>query len=1186
MLLAKYVGRAGALAVVALGVGATVAITPGVAFAQPSDSDSPPSSGRSAGAAEPSSGASSSRESAQVDASSPAKSSALDGSAGSAGRGDSGSAASVTETGSPTELEEVPADDATVAANGDVDEPAQDGPATPQPAPASDGDAGTAAPIGVQVNESVVDDGAPIAGPAAAGGDGSGLGGRAGGGPSADDTGGVAGAAELPAGVEPRFRGAAVTAEPQLGTPRVTSNTAAATDAVIAAGAVEVPSADDTGGVAGAAELPAGVEPRFEVATVTAEPQLGTPRVTLNSAAATDAVGAGAVEGPAASAGAVPSLADLPGMVVEAVRQFVSALVGPLVSQDGPFPLLSVVVGALEMVRREIESWLNPPVIDTGSNAAPVNTMPTGGWTTFADTSLALTGLSIADRDAHAHDMSVTLFVDPDTGRLTADSTATVAVAHSGTNEIVLTGQLDELNAFLAGPGVRYTSVANADGDRALRMTTSDNGGTGAGGPQRATTLAYIKVKSVVPNTVIGTVQVGAGPADVAVSPAGDRIYVTHRDLGTISVIDSATLTVIDTVKVGGYPYSVAVNDDGSRVYASDRGTGSIVVVDTTTNASIDRIPMYYPMDITVSGNRLYVTDEGSNFSAVDTDTNRIVMTTGVDTQPQSVAISQDGTRAYVASRSEYTVSVIDTATFDTVAVIPVDRDPVDVAVSPDGSRVYTSNNVRDTVSVIDTSTNTVVDTVPAGHSPFGLAVSPDGTRVYVANWDKDLLVIDTATNSVIGTVKVGKGNKRVAVSPDGNRVYVTNPDDGTVSVVATGFNEPPTNTMPADGWSTREKTPLALTGLSIAYGDANASMSVTLRVDPNAGKLTANQSDNVEVNASTSDEIVLTGHVDALNAFLAGPGVTYTSLPTVHDANWALSMTTKVNGVTGVGDSQQVTDAAHIKVIAVNDPPVNTMPARWSINEKTPLALTGLSIADEDVDKGNMSVTLFVSPSAGRLTADSTATVAVTNSGTNEIVLAGQLDALNAFLAGPGVTYTSLPTVRDASWELWMTTSDKGNTGIGGTQRDKDSRFIKVIAVNDPPVNTMPAGWSTLANTPLALTGLSIADEDADKGNMSVTLFVNPDTGRLTADSTATVAVTNSGTNEIVLAGQLNALNAFLAGPGVTYTSLVNADGGRAVWMTTSDKGNTGIGGTQRDKDSKYITVKKVPTFSPDIRL
>ena len=54
------------------------------------------------------------------------------------------------------------------------------------------------------------------------------------------------------------------------------------------------------------------------------------------------------------------------------------------------------------------------------------------------------------------------------------------------------------------------------------------------------------------------------------------------------------------------------------------------------------------------------------------------------------------------------------------------------MAVSPDGTRAYVTNGPSGSVSVINTATNHVTATIDVGRAPEEVAVSPDGTRAYV----------------------------------------------------------------------------------------------------------------------------------------------------------------------------------------------------------------------------------------------------------------------------------------------------------------------------------------------------------------------------------------------------------------------------------------------------------------------
>ena len=69
------------------------------------------------------------------------------------------------------------------------------------------------------------------------------------------------------------------------------------------------------------------------------------------------------------------------------------------------------------------------------------------------------------------------------------------------------------------------------------------------------------------------------------------------------------------------------------------------------------------------------------------------------------------------------TVSVIKTSTNTVVKTVMVGSEPSGVAITPNGSDAYVTNG-SGTVSVIKTSTNTVVKTVAVGSGPSGVAIT------------------------------------------------------------------------------------------------------------------------------------------------------------------------------------------------------------------------------------------------------------------------------------------------------------------------------------------------------------------------------------------------------------------------------------------------------------------------------
>jgi len=91
----------------------------------------------------------------------------------------------------------------------------------------------------------------------------------------------------------------------------------------------------------------------------------------------------------------------------------------------------------------------------------------------------------------------------------------------------------------------------------------------------------------------------------------------------------------------------------------------------------------------------------------------------------------------YVPTHKSNSVAVIDTSTDQVIAMIPVQIQPLAVAITPNGSFAYVTNSGwvfgSNSVSVIDTASNTVVVTIGVGSFPVGVAITPNGAFAYVA---------------------------------------------------------------------------------------------------------------------------------------------------------------------------------------------------------------------------------------------------------------------------------------------------------------------------------------------------------------------------------------------------------------------------------------------------------------------
>ncbi len=135
---------------------------------------------------------------------------------------------------------------------------------------------------------------------------------------------------------------------------------------------------------------------------------------------------------------------------------------------------------------------------------------------------------------------------------------------------------------------------------------------------------------------------------------------------------------------------------------------------------------------------------------------------------------------------------------------------------------------------------------------------------------------------------------------------------------------------------------------------------------------------------------------------------------------------------------------------------------------------------------------------------------------------------------------------------------------------------------LNEAPVNTVPGTQTADEDTPLFITGLSIAD-DATAGSMTVTLNVtNGSINTIIVVGGATTV--GDSTDTVILTGTIAEINITL-GAGVLYSPIEHFSGTATFSVTTNDNGNTGSGGPLADFDTFIINVTPIadaPSIAP----
>jgi len=178
-----------------------------------------------------------------------------------------------------------------------------------------------------------------------------------------------------------------------------------------------------------------------------------------------------------------------------------------------------------------------------------------------------------------------------------------VYVALNMTNEVAVIDTATNTIVTRVGVGTYpYTTVVSADGSK-VYVT---NWGGRIPGPTDFTDGMFpvvvdprtgipvsgtVSVISTATNTLVKTIEVGLHPTGMALSPRGDRVYVTNANSDTISAISTASDNVVATLHVGGggsgnesllgsSPNAVAIAADGSTLYVANATQNAVAVVD------------------------------------------------------------------------------------------------------------------------------------------------------------------------------------------------------------------------------------------------------------------------------------------------------------------------------------------------------------------------------------------------------------------------------------------------------------------------------------------------------------------------------------------------------------------------------------------------------------------------------
>ena len=240
---------------------------------------------------------------------------------------------------------------------------------------------------------------------------------------------------------------------------------------------------------------------------------------------------------------------------------------------------------------------------------------------------------------------------------------------------------------------------------------------------------------------------------------AGGAVYIVNHMSATVTKFGLCPTVRSKKINVGSNPLQAALTPDG-RTLLVTRYDNAVVFIDTRTDSIIATMNTgaLYPNGIAISpdGTRAYVTnyfDINSQVFVIDIASRKIIGNVLTDSYPKSVFLTPDGSQLWVLSYRSPTINIIDTLSMTVSSRITVGGSAdIGMVFDPSGTRAYIGVG-PDRISVIDTATLDEVTRIPLGFYPSDMAASPDGSRIFVNSWTNgSIAAIDTATNKVLKT--------------------------------------------------------------------------------------------------------------------------------------------------------------------------------------------------------------------------------------------------------------------------------------------------------------------------------------------------------------------------------------------------------------------------------------------------
>ena len=298
----------------------------------------------------------------------------------------------------------------------------------------------------------------------------------------------------------------------------------------------------------------------------------------------------------------------------------------------------------------------------------------------------------------------------------------------------------------------------------------------------------------------------------LAQAVAAETLLVLRASGSALEFIDPGSGLRLAAVPLAPGPHAIATSPDGrlagvTNAAAAQRSVATLSIIDLDRPRVLRRIdlpPNVRPQGVAwFAADRLAVASEGAHqLLIVDPITGRILSAVGTGQDgAHRVAVTPDGSRAYLTNPAAATTTAIELRTGRKLAEIATGRGSDGIALTPDGGELWVAAGGDGRIAVVNTASLEVEARLPLPGTPARLAVAPDGKSVVVAcAGASELVVFDVSSRrerlrrpieltpapQAAQSAAAGRATAPrpigLLISPDGRNLYVaTVPGDAVL---------------------------------------------------------------------------------------------------------------------------------------------------------------------------------------------------------------------------------------------------------------------------------------------------------------------------------------------------------------------------------------------------------------------